>query len=104
MNDPTTTSMKRKLDEKRILGQKIRRTTSRSNRRKIIVRKKYRSEKGMRERLWASNPHSNAESSSRIKLEDSEMALLANLSSSTKKKDKLIHEKMKDKAVLQVGA
>jgi hypothetical protein len=51
MNDPTTTSMKKKLDEKRILGQKIRRTTSRSNRRKIIVRKKYRSEKGTRERL-----------------------------------------------------
>jgi hypothetical protein len=29
---------------------------------------------------------------------------LANLSSSTKKKDKMIHEKMKDKAVLQVSA
>ena len=33
-------------------------TISKSNNRKIKVKKKYRKEKGTREDLWCSNPHS----------------------------------------------
>jgi hypothetical protein len=47
-------------------GEKTRRIISKSNSKKIRVKKKYRREKGIRERLWVSNPHSKADNSSRL--------------------------------------
>lgn len=41
-----------------IIGVISKRTISRSNNKKINVRKKYRREKGIRERLLVSKPHS----------------------------------------------
>jgi len=44
--------------ERRMGGVMSNRTISKSNKRKIRVRKKYRREKGIRERLFVSKPHS----------------------------------------------
>ena len=42
------------------------RTISKSNSKKIRVKKKYRKEKGTRDELWCSNPHSYEDNSSRF--------------------------------------
>jgi len=55
------------LTEKTRKGRNIISTISKSNKRKIKVKKKYRKENGTRETLWCSNPHSKEETSSRIK-------------------------------------
>ena len=56
-----------KLTENTIEGRNIISTISRSNNKKIKVRKKYRKEKGTRDKLWCSNPHSQDDISSRFK-------------------------------------
>ena len=61
-----TPKEKQREEENKRDGKNIISTISKSNRRKIRVKKKYRKEKGTRERLWCSNPHSNEDISSRI--------------------------------------
>ena len=61
------------------------------------VKKKYRSENGTRERLWVSNPHSKAESSSRLKVRCSETRMLTNFKRTTKNKETNMLAKTKNK-------
>lgn len=80
----------KELTENNINGKNIIKTISRSNSKKIRVKKKYRNEKGTRETLWCSNPHSNEETSSRNKGALSEIKKEIVLSSKITKKQTIM--------------
>ena len=68
-------------------GEKDSKTTSRSKRRKIRVKKKERKENGIRAKELVSKPHSKAVSSSRFKIDFSEISILTTLSKITRTKE-----------------
>ena len=81
--DKTATEYRQEV-VKTIEGRNIIKTISRSKSRKIIVKKKQRREKGTRDKLWCSKPHSKDVISSRIIGAFSATRRLTNLSKNTK--------------------